>query len=285
MKKLVLAPLLFVAFIIGCSQQTRTPNSPSPSPSGGRIAYQMGMTLSQAQSLAKVSQAQAISSARASLNSQDGVVSSRLAGIDGFLGWDVKLGQSRAFVDAADAGLVKLSASTIFGLENDTGNGDSEIEEDELHGVIAGLNETARTFTLSINGVNYTVDYSVATVEGTLANGTHVEAEGSLTGTTLAATEVEVEEPEYEGTVSSLDETAKTFTLTTAMETLSVNYSSAIVEGTLVDSVTVEVEGSLSGTTLTATKVSLEDESDENEGEDGSGEDDDLTTPETSTSL
>ena len=282
MKKLVLAPLFFVAFMIGCSQQARTTNTPSPS--DGRIAYQMGMTLSEAQSLVKVSESQAISAARATLNSLDSIASSRLAGIDGFLGWDVKLGQQRAFVDASDAGLVKFSASIIFGLEDDSGSDDNEIEEDELHGVIIGLDEIAKTFTLILSGTSYTIEYSSASVEGNLANDVNVEAEGTLTGTTLVATEVEVEEPEYEGSVSNLDATAKTFTLTTATESLTVDYSNAAVEGTLIDGATVEVEGSLNGTTLTATKINIEDPSDDSE-DDEPGEDDDLTAPENSSNL
>jgi hypothetical protein len=133
--------------------------------------------------------------------------------------------------------------------------------EAEKRGTVSALDATAKTFTLGTT----LVDYSGATVDGTLANGIKVEVEGALSGTTLMATRVHVEdaaeheledESELSGPISALDTTAKTFTLMG----FKVDYSSAAVEGTLAEGVTVEVEGAPSATDATvllATKVEV----------------------------
>ncbi|HJW73448.1 MAG TPA: DUF5666 domain-containing protein [Geothrix sp.] len=96
-----------------------------------------------------------------------------------------------------------------------------EGSELELSGPISGLDTTARTFLL----MSYTVDYSTAKVEGTLAEGAQVEVEGLAgpSGTmTLAAREVTVRftsagegasYSEVEGTVTALDPSAGTITV------------------------------------------------------------------------
>jgi hypothetical protein len=131
----------------------------------------------------------------------------------------------------------------------------------ELRGTVASLDDTAKTFLIG----TITVAYGTATIEGTLANGVSVEARGTLSGTTFTATKVEVEtdtedDPgsamEVRGPVSMLDATAKTFTLLT----FKVDYSMAVVKGTLADGAVVEVEGNLSATamgTILATKVEV----------------------------
>jgi hypothetical protein len=60
---------------------------------------------------------------------------------------------------------------------------------------------------------------------------------------------------ELRGTVSDLNTTASTFML----GGVNVSYGSATVRGTLANGAMVEVEGSLSGTTFTATRVEVED--------------------------
>ncbi|WP_276954118.1 DUF5666 domain-containing protein [Allomeiothermus silvanus] len=87
----------------------------------------------------------------------------------------------------------------------------------ELQGLVGNLNPTAQTF--QVEGL--TVDYSAATVIGTLANGIEVEVKGTLSGTTVKAIRVKVttqddEEPgnaELEGTIANFNATAKTFTV------------------------------------------------------------------------
>lgn len=77
----------------------------------------------------------------------------------------------------------------------------------------------------------------------------------------LLATRIERELPgedataEVRGQALSLDATAKTFMLGTYL----VNFGSATVVGTLVEGSQVELEGSLSGTIFTATRVRVED--------------------------
>ncbi len=136
-----------------------------------------------------------------------------------------------------------------------------EIENPELRGVVSSLDATAKTFLLGTR----LVSYGSATVVGTLAEGARVEVEGSLSGTTFTATRVRVEdgmehgeegELEVSGALSNLDATAKTFTL----QTFKVDYSAAMVEGTLAEGAMVEAEGALSATdptVLVATKVEV----------------------------
>lgn len=91
----------------------------------------------------------------------------------------------------------------------------------ELCGPISGLDTVAKTFLL----MSYKVDYSAATVEGTLANGAQVEVEGTsgpAGSQTLTAREVKVQFPESgsgdsnleaSGVVSAVDAAAGTFTV------------------------------------------------------------------------
>jgi len=143
-------------------------------------------------------------------------------------------------------------------IEREASNAPGEVE---LRGAVATLDTTAMTFNLG----SVLVNYSGAQVDGTLAEGTKVEVEGNLTGTTLMATRVHVEngmghdmekEAEFSGSISNLDTTAKTFSLLS----FTVDYSGATVEGTLVAGATVEVEGAMSATdpnTLVAVKVEV----------------------------
>lgn len=121
---------------------------------------------------------------------------------------------------------------------------DEDYDEAELRGVVSALDATAKTFQIG----DQLVDYGAATVEGTLADGVRVEVEGQLTGSTLTASKVEVEddvegepegEGELEGLVTALDPAAQTFSLLG----YTVDYSDASIEGNLVDGARVEVEG------------------------------------------
>lgn len=121
---------------------------------------------------------------------------------------------------------------------------DDDYDEAELRGVVSALDASARTFQIG----DQRVDYGTATVEGALADGARVEVEGQLTGSTLTASKVEVEddvegdpegEGELAGQVTALDSAAQTFSLLG----YTVDYSGASVGGTLVDGARVEVEG------------------------------------------
>jgi hypothetical protein len=134
-------------------------------------------------------------------------------------------------------------------------------EASELRGVVGSLDGAAKTFLLGTQ----LVAYGSATVSGTLAEGVRAEVEGSLSGTTFNANRVRVEEAmehgegleiEASGALSSLDVTAKTFSL----QSFKVDYSHATVEGSLAEGAMVEVEGALSSTdptVLVATKVEV----------------------------
>ena len=60
----------------------------------------------------------------------------------------------------------------------------------DFSGTIGTLNGTS--FTMTVDGVQYTVDAANAKVQGTLAVGAHVEVVGTLSGTTITASNVDV---------------------------------------------------------------------------------------------
>jgi hypothetical protein len=113
----------------------------------------------------------------------------------------------------------------------------------ELYGDIAGLDSSARRFGIGA----LQVDYAGASVEGTLADGVRVEVNGTLDGSLLSASRVEVKraegrrsaEVEVEGPVSDLDPAAQTFRALGYR----VSYAGARLRGALVDGARIEVEG------------------------------------------
>jgi hypothetical protein len=130
-----------------------------------------------------------------------------------------------------------------------------------VRGPVGALDATAQTF--QVGGL--TIAYGTAVVTGTLANGVEVVVHGTLSGTVFTATRVVVQMDEdaseanleVSGYLSGLDSTAKTFLLMA----YTVDYSKALVEGTLANGARVEVEGTLdtSGATpvLRASKVEV----------------------------
>lgn len=140
--------------------------------------------------------------------------------------------------------------------------------EFEVEGVVTNLDTTAGTFTIN----NLTIDYNGAVLDPSnleLANGQFVEAEGSVTGSTMTASEVELEDDdlgatdgddaELEGFVQSVESDAR-FTL--ANITVSHGASTEFENGTAADIVPnaeVEVEGSFgSDGVLQAEKIEFE---------------------------
>lgn len=142
-----------------------------------------------------------------------------------------------------------------------TKSSDSGYSETELRGTSTNLDTTAKTFLIGTQQV----DYSRATLKGALANGVRVEVEGPLSGNTIAAREVKVEnkssgerngEGKLEGQATGLDMTAKRFNLLGYV----VDYGAATVQGTLTESARVEVEGRFDATDanlLRASKVEV----------------------------
>jgi len=89
-----------------------------------------------------------------------------------------------------------------------------------------------------------------------------VQADGSFLATRVERRTAEPPDgDELRGTVAGLNTSASTFTL----GPLTVAYGTATVRGTLVNGAQVEVEGTLSGTTFTATRVVVEDDSGDDE--------------------
>lgn len=127
-------------------------------------------------------------------------------------------------------------------------------------GQVSNLNATAKTFTLG----TWTVNYSAATVKGTLANGAWAQVRGTVAGSTISAAWVNVMgamgDPGsgmgLRGMATNLNTTAKTFHLMY----LTVNYAQATVVGTLAENAMVEVQGTLaagSTTTVNAARVEV----------------------------
>lgn len=151
-------------------------------------------------------------------------------------------------------------------LERESEDNPSQVE---LMVPIRDLDQTAKTFSYGLK--TYTVDYSKAEVKGTLVEGSVVRFRGTKSGNTITALRVRAtegkEKPgvpdgtriELQGLVGNL--TTQTF----QVEGLTVDYSAATVIGTLAEGARVEVNGTLSGTTVKAVRVKVEDE----KGDDG----------------
>ena len=134
---------------------------------------------------------------------------------------------------------------------------DSESEV-EVTGRVAALDETAESFQLR----ELIIDYAGATIEdGPLAEGALVEVKGSLSGSALTASDIEVEdrpraaddddedrleegtEIEITGPVAALDEEAGSFRVRRYLVRFDGNTEIDDDDGALADGVFVEVEG------------------------------------------
>ena len=159
-------------------------------------------------------------------------------------------------------GSVKASTIVIRKFEHE------ENREVELHGSILNFVSNAN---FTVRGVK--VDASASTTKincppsNVLANNLQVEVEGTLTSTgKLMATEVKCEEAqqgasiiERLGVASKVDTVAKSFTLgDTQAVVYTTNTLFVGVDPTTLSGKKVEVEGTLSGSILTATKVKLD---------------------------
>lgn len=156
----------------------------------------------------------------------------------------------------------------------DTGrdNDDTDDDETELKGTVAGLTPSPAcpsvTFTIGSTTVktNSATTFDDVTCAA-LANGNVVEVEGALQiDGSLVASKVELESGpnEVEGRIAGLSGTsgcpALTFTVgTTTVTTSSTTSYTGVTCATLANNMKVEVEGTLSGTTLAAAKVELDD--------------------------
>jgi hypothetical protein len=160
--------------------------------------------------------------------------------------------------------------------------------EGELEGPVSALDSAAQTFSL----LGYTIDYSDASVEGTLVDGARVEVEGQFDAVDVSlfhAEKVEVKhedgglgsaDGEVKGAISNLDSTAGTFSVgdsnfyvteSTVIE--SDDQAATLQEIQDGDFVEVKFDSTqqLDGRTL-AVKIELEDEDSGDGGSDGDPE-------------
>ena len=123
-------------------------------------------------------------------------------------------------------------------------------------------------FSFTVNGVPVVATSSTEFETEALGNGSRVKVEGKLSNGQLLAQSVEEisdsdledESQEAIGTISNLNTSAQTFTLTTSGgRSFSVDYTGVSDAPTLTDGAMVEVEGKLAsdGTTITATELEL----------------------------
>lgn len=182
---------------------------------------------------------------------------------------DVHVGdhaQARGMYDGA------VLVATEVKVEDTGRDNDGEDEETELKGTVTGLTASPAcpsvTFTIGSTTVktNAVTTFDDVTCAA-LANGNVVEVEGVIqTDGSLLASKVELESGpnEVEGRIAGLSGTsgcpALTFTVgTTTVTTSSTTTYTGVTCATLANNMKVEVEGTLSGTTLAAAKVELDD--------------------------
>jgi Domain of unknown function (DUF5666) len=140
------------------------------------------------------------------------------------------------------------------------------VTEVEVRGTLSGLNTNARTFALGA----LTVNFSTATVVGSLSNGVFVQVRGTQTapGSIVTATRVTVEDPTVGGAAGTEIEIEGFVTAFTSATVFSVNGQAVTAttqtvfeNGTIADlaqNVRLEVEGQLDANrTLVAEKISF----------------------------
>jgi Domain of unknown function (DUF5666) len=140
------------------------------------------------------------------------------------------------------------------------------VTEVEVRGTLSGLNTNARTFALGA----LTVNFSTATVVGSLSNGVFVQVRGTQTapGSIVTATRVTVEDPTVGGAAGTKIEVEGFVTVFTSATVFSVNGQAVTTtaqtvfeNGAVTDlaqNVRLEVEGQLDANrTLVAEKISF----------------------------
>ena len=146
---------------------------------------------------------------------------------------------------------------------NDIDDKKNKGNKESIKGVISDLDSTNQTFTLTKNKNIFTVLYSDVNQEGiddllTFAQDNQLKTKVRCSAIDLTSNECTASEiyVQVEGTVSNL--TASTFKLTFNPE-ISVDYTNAEVEGTLVDSARTEVKlFGFDGTSYLAQEVEVE---------------------------
>lgn len=161
-------------------------------------------------------------------------------------------------------GTLKATTVVIRGIDQDKGN------EVELHGTTVDFkaNDDFRIRGVPVDASHASIDLA-SCLSGKLANNLQVSATGSLTASgKVILTSLKCEKAEdgqtiveREGVAGKVDTVAKTFTLTTGVEALAVQWSSATtfvgVDAATLSGKRVEVEGTVSAGVLRAEKIAL----------------------------
>ncbi|MBA5638028.1 hypothetical protein H3H37_13285 [Duganella sp. LX20W] len=175
---------------------------------------------------------------------------------------DLKVGTYIVATGTYDAGgVLKATSIVVRGADDVQTNGNSE-----LHGTILNYVSLAN-FTVRDVTVDASASKLGASCGGTLANGVQVGVVGTLSTTgvvkaTSISCESEVDGQSIvggSGVASAVDSTGKTFTLTAETKTYTVKWTSTTLfvhaDPSTLAGKRVAVEGTVSGTTLTATKI------------------------------
>lgn len=172
---------------------------------------------------------------------------------------------------SADGKTFTATEVKVEDTRNDNDDDDDEDDDDadkvELKGAVAGLTGTcpAMTFTVGTTTVKTNTDTKFDDVTcAALANGNTVEVEGKkqADNSVLASTvELESGPNEVEGQISGLTGTCPSLTFTVGTTTVTTSASttfSGVACSALANGTKVEVEGTLTGTTLAAVWVELD---------------------------
>ena len=142
-------------------------------------------------------------------------------------------------------------------------------EEGEFEGTIKAITDNT-TWTMTIDGEDWTVDVSEAEIEGEPAVGLEAEVEGIVVDDTIVASEVEIkeaeEELEFEGTIKAITDNT-TWTMTIDGEDWTVDVSEAEIEGEPAVGLEAEVEGIVVDDTIVASEVEIKEAEEEEEEE------------------
>lgn len=176
---------------------------------------------------------------------------------------------STIFKDVTCATLANGGTVEVKGLRQADGSivaAEVKLRPEEISGTVADLSGTCPSVTFKLGTTVVKTDATTEFEDGTcaaIANGTKVEVTGvKQADGSIMAKEVELDLDELEGAIAELSGTcpAVTFKIGTTTVTTSASTTFSEVACTaLANGTSVELEGTLSGTTFAATKVELDD--------------------------
>lgn len=152
------------------------------------------------------------------------------------------------FPDNGCTATMKVSPLNASGIE---GKEKSEGYKEAISGFISTLNLAGKTFIITKNGSNFTVDYSGVTTQGidhllqfALDNNLKVQVKSSSIDLSTNSIKASVVYIKVEGTIKpgTLNTTNMTFALVFDSDEITVDYSTAEVEVTLGDNLAVEAK-------------------------------------------